>query len=605
MLLLAALIASRLFAHPFHADIVAIAAAVVLGLPLVATAMRDLALSRPNLNVMAALGIGAAFAAGEHLTAAAVAFFVQISNMIEDRSASGARRSIEALIRLRPASARRITPSGEEAVEAAALSVGERIRVRPGELVPGDGIIVAGRSTLNEATITGESLPVEKGEGDSIFAGTVNVTGVLDVEIGRAGQDTTLEQVRSLILEAEATRTPVMRLVDRYAGWYTPLVLILASIVLFFTRDMDRTVAMLVVACPCAILLSGPTAAVAALSAAARLGILIKNIADLEIAGRIKAVVFDKTGTITRGRLHVVGLQPADGVTEDELLRFAAGIEAHSNHPAAQAIVRAAREREIHPADIRNCEEEPGRGVRGVLSGNTVLAGRREFLIDAGVKMASESDEDDRQGSVVLIAKNGNLLGRVVLEDELRPGASEVVGQLRDEGVSHCVMLTGDRRPVAEAVARHLTFTDVVAELLPGQKMDAVKRLRADEGLVAAVGDGINDAPALAEADLSIAMGAAGSEAAIHAARMALLNNELNRIPFLFHLARRLTSVVRQNLVFSSVYVVGMLALSATGIIHPVVAVLLHTASTFIVIVNSARLVREGEDLEDLEVSGH
>jgi len=278
MLLVAALLAQKLFPHPFQAGLAAMVAAILLGAPLVWAALRDLWRGGAQMNALAALGVVASFAAGHYVTSGAISLFMLLSTLVEYRSALGARHSIEALIRLKPTVARRLMEGREEMVEPAALAPGDIIRVRPGENMPGDGEIIKGRSTLNESSITGESLPAEKAEGDHVFAGTVNVTGVLEVRIERSGKDTTLEQVRTLILEAESSRTPAMRLVDRYAGWYTPIVLMLAGLVLFFTRDITRVISMLVIACPCAIVLAGPTAAVAALSAAARLGILVKNV---------------------------------------------------------------------------------------------------------------------------------------------------------------------------------------------------------------------------------------------------------------------------------------------------------------------------------------
>ena len=604
MLLVAALLAERLFPQPHHAGLAAMAAAIFLGAPLVWQAFRDLWRGGAQMYALAALGVVASFAAGHYITSGAISLFMLLSTLVEYRSALGARRSIEALIRLKPTVARRLVDGREELVDPSALAPGDVIRVRPGENVPGDGSIVTGRSTLDESSITGESLPAEKGEGHHVFAGTVNVTGVLEVCIERSGQDTTLEQVRHLILEAESSRTPAMRLVDRYAGWYTPIVLMLAGLVLFFTRDITRVISMLVIACPCAIVLAGPTAAVAALSAAARLGILIKNVRDLEAAGRVRAVAFDKTGTLTRGRLHVVDVRGAGAADDAVVLALAAGLEAHSNHPVAGAVRAEARRRVVEPAVVLDAAEAPGLGMTGTVEGRKVVAGRAVFLRQQGVEI-EEPEAVHHAGTTLLYVGSGSaLLGWIELEDEMRPGARELMKQLEAEGMEHRVMLTGDRRAVAEKVAADMGCTEVHADLLPGQKRDVVRRMKDEMGLIAAVGDGTNDAPALAEADVSVAMGAAGSDVAIHAASIALMNNELNRIPFLFHLSHRLRRVVRQNLVFASGYVLVLMALSAAGRIHPVAAVLLHTASGFVILFNSARLVREGENLEDAESAG-
>ena len=602
VLLGAAVLAERIFPHPAQAGTASLAAAVLLAAPLVWQALRDLWAGGAQMNALAALGVAAAFASGHYATAGSVSLFMLLSSLVEYRSALGARRSIEALVRLRPTTARRLAEDGGEVVvEPGKLVPGDRIRVRPGESIPGDGVIADGRSTIDEASITGESLPAEKGAGDVVYAGSLNVTGVLEIEVRRSGKDTTLEQVQALILEAEATRTPAMRLVDRYAGWYAPVVLMLAGATLFFTRDMERVVSMLVIACPCAIVLAGPTAAVAALGAAARLGVLVKNVRDLELAGRVDAVAFDKTGTLTRGCLHVLDVHAEAEGGEAEVLALAAGLEAHSNHPVAGAVLAEAQRRGIEPAAGHGVAEVPGLGLEGLLGNRRIVVGRAGFLRERGVAV-QRGDETRHEGETRLyVGVEGRLAGWIDMEDEIRPGAAELMVRLGDEGIGRRIMLTGDRRAVAEKVAGAIGCTEVRADLLPGQKAEAVRDLRRACGRVAVVGDGTNDAPALAEADVSIAMGAAGSAVAIHAASIALMNNELNRIPFIFHLARRLSRVVRQNLLFSSAYVALLLGLSAAGRIHPVAAVLLHAASGLAVMFNSARLVREGEDVEELD----
>ena len=315
--------------------------AIILGYPIVVTAVKDLRVGRLSINELVAIAVLAAFASGNYKVAGVVAFFMLTGEIIETRTAEGARASIESLIKLTPTKARRIKKDGsEEEITASELAIGDVIRIRPGDNVAADGIIVSGQGSFNQATITGESLPVDKKSGDEVFAGTQNLTGVLEIRVSRAGEDTTLGRVRELILAAEKTKLPIMKIVDQYMGFYTPLVLVIGALVWAFTHDLDRVIGMFVISCPCAFILATPTAMVAALSAAARLGILIKNVADIETAARINAFVFDKTGTLTTGELAVSRLVPLGEIKPAELLRCAASAEKYSNHPTAKALAQ-------------------------------------------------------------------------------------------------------------------------------------------------------------------------------------------------------------------------------------------------------------------------
>ncbi|MEJ2705178.1 MAG: HAD-IC family P-type ATPase, partial [Sedimentisphaerales bacterium] len=329
----------------FNTELLAMAATILLGVPIVLHAIQSLVRREAHMDELVALAILAAFAMEEYATAGIVAFFMLLSELIETRTALGARASIESLIKLTPTRANLLNAAGGETeVKVSSLKPGDTLRVRPGDNIPADGEVVKGLSSVNEATITGESLPVDKVPGMQVFAGTNNITGVLDITVTKAGKDTTLGKVQSLIMQAEQTKIPIMRIIDRYVKWYTPTILMIAGIVLFFTRDMNRAITILVVSCPCALILATPTAMVAAISASARLGILIKNVADLEVAGKITAMVFDKTGTVTTGRLYVTKLTPAEGVEPAELLATAASAEQMSKHPAARALQEVAKE---------------------------------------------------------------------------------------------------------------------------------------------------------------------------------------------------------------------------------------------------------------------
>src|SRR5437660_5717623 len=363
----------------------ALIGACVLGYPIVLTAIKDLRKGVLSINELVAIAVLGAFASGDYKTAGVVAFFMLMGEIIETRTAEGARASIESLIKLTPTKARRITPQGEQEVAAQELAIGDVIRIRPGDNVAADGVIVSGQGSFNQATITGESLPADKKPGDEVFAGTQNLTGVLEIKVSRAGQDTTLGRVRELILAAEKTKLPIMKIVDQYMAFYTPLVLVIAALVWAFTRRLDNVISVIIFSCPCAFILATPTAMVAALSAAARLGILIKNVADIELAAKINAFIFDKTGTLTTGELAVSRLAPLNGVTPAELLRIAATAEKYSNHPTAKALAQLAGEAGVPLAEPKDFAETAGRGVKADVGASKVLVGRAQWLRDNGI----------------------------------------------------------------------------------------------------------------------------------------------------------------------------------------------------------------------------
>jgi Cd2+/Zn2+-exporting ATPase len=620
-LLVCSLVASWLWKQPFFTALPAALAVVLLGAPLVTSAVRDLIAGKAGMNALVALAVIGAMASGKYQEAAAVALFMVVSSLIEKRTAIGAEASIESLIRLAPTKASRLVrgahaESHEELVEATALRPGDLVRVRPGDTIPADGRVIHGASTVNQASITGESVPAEKAGGDEVFGSTINLTGVLDIEVTKAGADTLLGRVKDLILQAERTRTPIMRLIDQYAAWYTPTVLMIVGVVLFFTLKSDpdqafsRAIAMLVVACPSALILATPTAMVAGLSAAARLGVLIKSVATLEAARSLTAIVFDKTGTLTTGVLNVTSLSPAEGFEAAQLLRLAASAEQNSRHPVARAVTEMAQRARITLLQPEQFEEVPGRGVIARFPGETVMVGRASWLaeacpephsIDRAALEAVQSSSETEGMSVLHVVLNGRPVGWIGLEDNARPEAAGAVDRLRGMGISRLVLLTGDRASVAKRVAGQMHFDEYKAEVLPHEKLDMVDSLKAAGHRVAVIGDGVNDAPALAAGDVSIAMGAAGSDVAIHSASIALLNSNLNRIPFLVELSRKTISVIRQNMVIGGLFIVAFMALAGAGYVSPVLAAALHVVSGLAVVFNSARLVRCGEDLEQQE----
>ncbi|HOX04200.1 MAG TPA: cation-translocating P-type ATPase [Candidatus Paceibacterota bacterium] len=583
------------------AGLSAMLGALLLGVPILWTACKHLRRGALNTSVLVALAVMALFASQHYQEAGIVSFFMLLGQIIEKRTAEGALVSIRSLIQLTPNKARRLRQGQEEEVAVHELAVGDIIRVRPGDSVAADGVIVHGQGLINEANITGESLPADKRGGNEVFASTMNLTGLLEVRVTHVGRDTTLGRVRDLILAAEKTKLPITRIIDQYMGFYTPLVLVMGALVWAFTHDLSRVITIFIVSCPCAFVLATPTAIVAALSASARLGILIKNVSDIELAARINAFVFDKTGTLTIGKLAVSRLAPLNGVTPAELLRLAASAERFSNHPAAKALLQLAEEAGVPLLEPVGFSETAGLGIQAEVGGARVWVGRAQWLQQQGVPsdFLNAVDLNETEGwSLIFVARDRQCIGWVGLQDQIRSEAGTSLSALRQAGVRRIAMISGDRQPVAARVAREMGCDEFQGDCLPHHKVDLVRQMRAKGYHVAVVGDGVNDAPALAAGDLGIAMGAAGSEVAIHSATIALMNNDLRRLPFLLQLSRETRKVINQNFLVGIGFVLGGLALGTLNYINPVVAAVLHVAGSLLVVLNSFRLVRQGEDLE-------
>lgn len=579
----------------------AILGAFVLALPIIFTACKDLLEGHVRMNELVALAVIAAMASGKFQMAGIIAFILSVAIIIESRTATGAQRSIEDLIKLTPTTALRVADGKETEVEVSSLAIGDIIRIKPGENFPVDGKIVSGESTVNQASITGESLPIERTQGDDVFAGTQNLTGVIDLMVTKLGEETTLGKVKDMIMLAEKTRTPIIRIIDRYAGFYTPTILMLAGVTWFASpplEAMERVITLLVISCPVAIVLSNPTATVAAVAAAARLGIFIKNINHLELAAKIGAFVFDKTGTLTDGQLSVVKINPFGEVKPAELLQLAASTDRYSNHPTALALLKIASEASISLLDVEDFKEVHGKGVCAKIDGSNCMVGRINFIREQQEDLfVPEHEESDTEGmSVVYVVRDNAVIGWIGFKDKLRNEAPSMLEELRDLGIKHIAMVTGDRRSVAEAVAENLSIDEFRSECLPEDKVEYVEKIKSDMP-VAVVGDGVNDAPALAAGDLGIAMGAIGSDVAINSASIALMTNDLRRIPMLVFLSRKSKMIIAQNLTFGLLVVIIGMLLAAFGKMPPIWAAILHTLSSIFVIFNSARLVRTGEEL--------
>jgi Cd2+/Zn2+-exporting ATPase len=620
ILILNSFLARYIYAHePIAETVSAILGALILIYPILRTAVKDILQGKVYMNELVALAVLAAFVMEKYQEAGIIAFFMLIAITIEEKTAIGAKDAIADIIKLTPKTARRISGETETEVSASDLSIDDVIRVRPGENFPADGVIVNGSSAVNQASITGESLWVDKKTDDDVYAGTENLTSMVDVRVTRVGSDSTLGQVRDLIEEAERTRLPIMRMVDQYVVYYTPTILMIAALVWFFTHDLMRVVLVLVISCPCALVIATPSAVVAAIAAAARLGMLIKNVAHIEMASQIQAIVFDKTGTLTEGVLEVARLNPGENVELSDLLEVAVSAESQSNHPAADAMRRLADEAKVKWQAPDKFTEVAGKGVVAEFGDSTYRVGRETWFAEQGLNVKPFGDSfreaDEFVGmSVIYVARDNEVLGWIGLRDTIREEAKETIEQLHALGVTTCCMVTGDNQSVANAVAKKIGISEVRAECLPAEKVDYVNKLKASGKAVAVVGDGVNDAPALAAGNIGIAMGAIGSDVAVNSASIALMNNDLRRVPFLIELSRKTRAVMNLNLVFGAVLIVGGLMFFIFGddainqfaartplessVVKAFLAAIVHIVGTLLIVFNSARLIRFGESLD-------
>ena len=614
-LLLISWIGSLLGLQPQVAQIPAAIGALMLVTPLAFGALKEMKLGRPSGDSLASLAVLAALANNLYLAAGFLAFFLWLSELILSRTAWGAQRAIRDLVELTPDIARLIQQDGsEKETTLDQIRVGQKVRVRPGENLPVDGRIIAGQSSINQASLTGEAIPIEASEGTAVYAGTTNLTGQLDIEVTAVAGESTIGKVESLIREAENAKGHKQELIERLATYYVPVVLMVAALVWFFTskseiaavRDQaaERAVTVLVVTCPGALLIAYPTAMVAAFAAAARLGIMIKTTRVLESASNIDTVIMDKTGTLTTGKFSVGRLAPAEGVDPAVLLQAATDAEQSSNHPLARSILETAAKARILPRAIRDYKELHGRGVSAQTNDGQVLAGRAQWLMEKDPSIAAAVDQASKRiegMSSVHVMLGGRYLGAVGLEDKLRQNASEVIARLRELGVRKVCIFTGDRLEVATRVGEAVGVDSIEAECLPEEKHEELKYLIRRGHRTLVVGDGINDGPILASADVGVAMGLSGSDIATNSAGVALMNDDLRHIPFLLELARRARSIIALNIAAALVLAIIGLALAATGRIQIWITPFYQAGAYIFVIANSLRLVRFGEDVRGAE----
>ncbi|CAN5769746.1 cation-translocating P-type ATPase [soil metagenome] len=608
---------------PEVAQVPAIIAAVMLGAPLFYASFKELRAGQPSSSSLAALALIGLFALGvqgqtadEHAlnnvwlskfeAAGWVAFILLVADQVLRRTAFSAQRVIEQLVQLTPDVARLLVGEEEREVALREVKVGDVIRVRAGENLPIDGAVIAGRSTLDQASLTGEAAPHEVQVGSLVYAGTTNLSGSLDVRATQVGGDTTIGKVTELIAAAERAKTPRQLLIEQVSRFYVPVVLSLSFLTWFLTPEngLVRAVNVLFVACPSALLISSPTALVAAFAAAARLGIMIKEARFLEASADIDTVVLDKTGTITTGKFAVSRLSPATGVEGADLLTAAANGEQQSNHPLARSIVTTATAARVVLDRGATFEEIHGRGVKATTAQGEVQVGRASWLVEMHPEIADEVarvSERIEGMTGVHVVSNGRYLGAVGLEDKVRPNTKAVIDRLRELGVKKIAIFTGDRLSVAQRVGVAVGADSIEAECLPAEKHEQIEALVKQGRRVLMVGDGINDGPSLAAADVGVAMGLGGSDIATNSAGVALMNDDLSRIPFMVELARMARGIIAQNIAISIVVAVVGLALASSGYIDTLVALLFHFVGDVLVVLNSFRLFRFGEAYAESE----
>ena len=542
-----------------------------------------------SLALLASVAIGEIFAAGE------IAFIMQLGSLLEERTVAKARAGIEKLVRLTPRTARRVTAAGEESIPAKAVAVGDRLRVLPGETIPVDGVVRAGQTSVNQAVMTGESLPVDKGPGDEVFSGTVNQFGSFEMEAARVGEDSSIQRMIRLVQSADAGKAKIVGLADRWATWIVIAALASAALTWLFSGQVIRAVTILVVFCPCALVLATPTAIMAAIGNATRHGFLVREGDALERLAGVSKVTFDKTGTLTFGTPQVVAVEAAT-VDETLLYTYAACAELRSEHPLGKAVVRCYRQAVgKEPPQGEDFQMLPGRGVRVKVAGVSVVAGNPKLLEEAGIPLdpgvLAAAQAHLREGcTVIYCGVDGTLAGFLALSDTLRPQAAQVIQRIRAAGPEP-VLLTGDNENAAGHIAGQLGIQTVRAGCLPEDKLRYIDDCQQAGEPVCMIGDGINDAPALKKAHVGIAMGGVGSDIAVDAADIALVNDNIQELPHLLWLAKRMMVTIRCNMSFSMALNFVAILLAIGGILNPVVGALVHNAGSVLVILNSAFLL--------------
>ena len=593
----AALLASIFGFQPLPFDM-AWVSVILCGIPIILEALIGLITAFDiKADVLVSIALVASIFIGEDFAAGEVAFIMQLGALLEDLTVARARAGIEKLVHLTPRTARRIGKDTEEIIPAEQVQAGDILRVFPGETVPADGIIISGETSVNQAVMTGESLPVDKSPGDEVSSGTVNQFGSFDMKAVKVGEDSSIQRMIRLVQSADAGKAKIVGIADRWATWIVIIALSAAVLTWLFTGQIIRSVTILVVFCPCALVLATPTAIMAAIGNATRHGFLVREGDALERLSLVKHLTFDKTGTLTYGAPQVVAVHSFQkNFSEQELYAKTASAELRSEHPLGKAVVRCFQASYGgRPAPVESFQMLPGRGVSGTQEGHTILAGNQKLLIEKQISLDTEAQTQMeryiQEGcTLILTAIDGEFTGFLALSDTLRDNAPETIAKVKAEGTVP-VLLTGDHENAAVHIARQLHIDEVHASCLPEDKLSWIDASQKNHFPVCMIGDGINDAPALKKALVGIAMGKVGSDIAVDAADIALVNDDIKELPHLLKLSRRMMNTIRVNLTFSMTLNFIAIILAITGILNPVVGALVHNAGSVLVIVNSAFLL--------------
>lgn len=575
---------------------IALVATLFGGLQRFIAGFRDVFKRKITVNVFVVVALLATLAIGEFRPAAIIVFIMAVSGALETYTLDKTRRSIRDLLDLTPQTATVRRDGVEVSVPVSALQVGDRVVVRPGERIPVDGVVVSGSSSVNQAPITGESMPVEKFEGSTVFSGTLNESGWLEIRTDKVGEGTTLARIVHLVQEAQGTRAPIQNLADRFTTWFLPIVVMLAVVAFFVTGDIKSAVSVLLVACPCAFAIATPTAVTAGVSCMAKRAILIKGGMFLELGHKLDHLVVDKTGTFTFGRPKVAAIECFGDTTQETLLQLACIAEKYSEHPLGRAILAVGKEKGLSVPDPDDFATSTGMGVEAGWGGSRIRVGKSSFLQAAGLGItpliAEAVTRQSEQGfTAVLVARDETLLGLLAIADEIRPEIPAAIRAIKAMGVKRVTMLTGDHPEVAAAVARVIGVDGFQAELLPEQKQAFVRACQAQGQLVGMIGDGVNDAPALAQADVGIAMGAAGTDVAIETADVTLMNDDISGVADFMWMSGRVLRRIKMNIFFSMIYNVIGLTLGVAGLMTPIIAVIFQEAGCVTVVFSSTLLL--------------
>jgi Cd2+/Zn2+-exporting ATPase/Cu+-exporting ATPase len=574
--------------QPFpHFDVAGFAAVLVGGYPIFHEAFADLLSRRMTMELSMTIALVSALAIREVFTALVIVFFVLIAEVLEELTVGRGRRAIQDLLNLLPQQVELRRSGGVQFASLAELRAGDVVLVRPGGRVPVDGVVVGGHSFIDQAAITGESMPVEKIPGARVYAGTVNQSGALEIETETVGSDTAFGKIVEAVEQAERSRAPVQKTADRLAGYLVYFALVCAAFTFILTHNARSTISVVIVAGACGIAAGTPLAILGAIGRAARHGTIVKGGLYMETLGKVDTVVLDKTGTLTLGNPEVVSIHPSAGIARERLLHVAASAERYSEHPLARAIMAAANGAALGLVDPEQFSYTPGKGISCRVDAAETVVGTRAFLLEHGVRAAPASEQES--STEILVAQGGVPLGSLRIADVLRPEAVEAVRALREMSI-RTVLLTGDAGPIGRAIGQQLQVDEVEAELLPQQKLDRVRSLRSAGKTVAMVGDGINDAPALMEANVGIAMGS-GTEIARESANVLLLGNDLLKVVEVIKIARRCHRIIMTNFAGTLSVDAAGVALAAFGFLNPVLAALIHVTSEMVFILNSARLL--------------